>query len=501
MLFAAIFLPNLAIQAVLAARPELRKVAIALIDGKPPLLRVIAANDQARKAGVEIGLMKVQAEIPGVNVLLRSPELEQAAHASLLACAGSFSPTVQDKRPDLVLVDVDGLKGLFGLPKQIAAKMRSALQQRHLYCNVAVAGNPDTATVAALGYHGVTIVTEAKQIAPLPITLLDPSSELLETTRLWGITTLGELAAFEPVALSQRLGQEGVTLQKLARGEQVNPFVADENELDFTERAELEYPIDLLDSLSFVLSSMLECICSKLEQHSLSTNEVDLELALDPPTVAGENLADAQRSHSRTIKLPNPTTDHNLLLRLFQLDLKSHPPSAPVIKLSLRADAVRPRQIQQSLFAPLAPDPDKMELTLARLASLVGEGEVGSPELIDTHRPRGFLMTRFAPPEPSRSGCRQAHPSKVALRLFEPAKRAAIRIRQDAPLEVSFEGRRGEVIHHSGPWFASGDWWTTMGWSRKEWDVQLRFDNGAVQDYRIFLDLHSKQGFVEGSYD
>jgi len=230
MLFASVFIPDFPLQALFATRPELRREAIALIDGKPPLLKVMAANEKAHKAGVGIGLMKAQAEVAGVNVILRSPELEQSAHASLLTCAQDFSPRVQDKAVDLVVVDIEGLRGLFGPPEQIATKIRASLLQKGFYVNVAVAPNPDSATIAARGSRGVTIVTEAKQIGSLPLSLLDPSSALLETMNLWGLTTLGELAALDARGLSQRLGQEGVFLQKLARGQQVNPFVADDTE-------------------------------------------------------------------------------------------------------------------------------------------------------------------------------------------------------------------------------------------------------------------------------
>ena len=65
----------------------------------------MAVNEKARKAGVEVGLMKAQAEMAGANVILRSPEFEQLAHRSLVACTHNFSPRVQDKAADLVVVD------------------------------------------------------------------------------------------------------------------------------------------------------------------------------------------------------------------------------------------------------------------------------------------------------------------------------------------------------------------------------------------------------------
>src|SRR5436190_13003927 len=268
MLFASVFIPNFSLQALFAKRPELQARAIALIDGTPPLLRVVAANDKAIKAGIEIGLLKAQAEAVGVEPIPRSSDLEDSVHTVAVACARQFSPRVQDKNIDLIVLDIDGLKTLFGSPEEIANKICFSLARERLSVNVGVAGNPDTATIAARGFQHIAVIRQAKQIAHLSLTLLTAGEQELETLNLWGITTLGKLAALDAKALSQRLGPPGLVLQKLARGQQVNPFVPDNERLEFREKAELEYSVDLLDSLSFVLASLLERVCAKLEEHS-----------------------------------------------------------------------------------------------------------------------------------------------------------------------------------------------------------------------------------------
>lgn len=502
MLFASVFIPDFSLQALFAKRPELQARPIALIDGTPPLLRVVAANDRAIKAGVEIGLLKAQAEAVGVEPIPRSSDLEGSVHTIALACARQFSPRVQAKNIDLIVLDIDGLKTLFGSPEEIANKICSSLAQERLSVNVGVAGNPDTATIAARGFQHIAVIAQANQIGHLPLALLAANEQELETLNLWGITTLGKLAALDAKALSQRLGPPGLVLQKLARGQQVNPFVPDDEHVEFREKTELEYSVDLLDSLSFVLASLLERVCAKLEEHSLATNEIDYEFALDPPRIAGENLPKDQLVYRRTLKLSNPTTDRKRLLRHIQLDLQSHPPTAPIMAVSLRAHAVRPRHAQLGLFAPQSPDPDKLELITARLANLAGEDQVGRFELLDTRRPRAFVMAKFEPDKASD----QASPSrgwfpKVALRLFEPAKRANIRLRSDIPLQLMFDGKRGDIIEHSSPWLSSGEWWNEMAYSRKEWDVEVQFNDGTKGKFLIFVDLRTNQSFVDGSYD
>ena len=52
----------------------------------------------------------------------------------------------------------------------------------------------------------------------------------------------------------------------------------------------------------------------------------------------------------RVVKLPVPTTDTKLLLKLLQLDLDAHPPGAPVLKVSVEAETLRPQRVQDGMF-------------------------------------------------------------------------------------------------------------------------------------------------------
>src|SRR5262252_891245 len=100
--------------------------------------------------------------------------------------------------------------------------------------------------------------------------------------------------------------------------------------------------------------------------------------------------------HELTITLPVPMRDPRTLLRLLLFDIEAHPPAAAITAVTITAEPVKPRASQTGLFIPLAPEPEKLEITLARLAKLVGAENVGSPELLDTHRPDAFRVKRFS---------------------------------------------------------------------------------------------------------
>ena len=293
--FACIFVPDFSAEAILRAEPELRSQAMAVLEGKPPLQKIFAVNEKARRAGIELGMTKIQAE-PWTDLALRprSPLQETAAHAVLLDCAQSFSPRIEDTAPDTVILDLSGLESLFGALPKIARDLARRTSDLGLEANVAVAANPDTARFAARGFPGVTVIPEGKEaerLGTLPLDVLfpelalpDPSDEaarVLETFDLWGVRNLRALCALPEIALSERLGQFGTRLQHLARGAVSRTLVPIDPPLVFEEAVELEYPLVLLEPLAFLLARMLDHLCARLAARALAAQTLRLQLHLD----------------------------------------------------------------------------------------------------------------------------------------------------------------------------------------------------------------------------
>jgi protein ImuB len=206
--------------------------------------------------------------------------------------------------------------------------------------------------------------------------------------------------------------------------------------------------------------------------------------------------------------------DAKVFLKLLQLDLNAHPPGAPIMKIHLAAEPARPRPGQAGLFLPPSPEPEQLELTLARLAALVGEQKVGALELLDTHHPEGFRMQRFVAAAPEKNPREKAPDSSeersivTALRRFRPALRVSVILKNSQPLQLSCAKKKevqGTVLWKAGPWRASGDWWEREAWSRDEWDIAVQNSSlrnrEAISFYRLVHDLLGGDWFVEGSYD
>jgi nucleotidyltransferase/DNA polymerase involved in DNA repair len=138
--------------------------------------------------------------------------------------------------------------------------------------------------LAARGFSGITVMEPhdvAQRLGHLATDVLPASAEVIETLERWGVRNLRALAVLPPVALTERLGQEGLRLQKLARGEQARPLVPAIESFHFEERFEFEDAVDLLEPLSFVLNRMLEQLCARLQSRALATNQLELQLELE----------------------------------------------------------------------------------------------------------------------------------------------------------------------------------------------------------------------------
>jgi len=523
MAFASIFVPNFSLQAVVRAESALCERALALIEGNPPLCSVIAINEKAAQMGIGIAMTKTDAEqFAGAEIRPRSLAQEKTAHAALLDIGWSVSPRIEDTAQDAIVLDLSGLTSLFGAEKKIGAHLIERSAACGLRVNVAIASNIDTALIAARGFVGITVIPpgeEAQPLSRLPVGALSPSIETAETLSRWGVVTCGDFAKLPILELSERLGQEGVRLHALARGASARSIAIAEPAHFFEEEMELDDAVEELDPLSFLLGRLLDQLCARLAARSLGAAAIRVRFELEPSFENGVDIREAFPAEKRPgvyakeIQLPVSARDSKMLLKLLRLRLQLNPPGAPIQKIMLAAEAARPRATQGGLFLPSFPDPEKLELTIARIAQVVGEENIGSPSLTDTYRPGDFQMRRFLTPREAAKAdggsgvCQKTtkHADAQAMtsfRVFRPAVPAKLDLHAGCPTRVAFQGLRGEVIAASGPWRTSGDWWREDPWQQDEWDLEIHFQAAPEQRDRFSsADLRSNSGIYRFYYD
>jgi protein ImuB len=510
--FASIYIPDFLVQAVVRGQRALGEGPLALLGGAPPLWNVVAANPAAFEAGIQLGMTKAQVAQFGnvgardtrarsaVHICMRSESQEKAAHAALLDAAWSVSPRVEDTALDTVVLDIEGLTTLFGSEENIARELARRVAAIGLAARVAVAANIEVAIHASRGFPGITIIPageERRRLGALPVGVLTAEAETLEILERWGVETLQALAALPVLQLSERLGQEGVRLSELARGVRQRSFVLAQASSSFAEEMELDDAVEELEPLSFLLGRLLDQLCARLEARALAVRAVRLRFELQPSfekdfQTLKENVRTklAVKYYEKVLTLPVPMRNAKTLLKLLRLQLQGDPPPAPIQKIYMTADAAAPRVAQNGLFVPCGPDPEKLEVTIARLEKLVGEGNLGCVELLDSHRPDSFRMRRFGVANEQNKRCGkndqnvkenpQMLAAITALRVIRPAQAVRVEMRDEQPVRIYLRGMRGEVVAASGPWRSTGDWWQEDAWHQDEWDLEIEFSAPSI---------------------
>ena len=393
------------------------------------------------------------------------PAGNDPARPALLQVALAHSPRVEDAGAGRIYLDASGLEGLFGDEPRLAARLRDAAAAVDVEIRVGIAESRIAALAAARLGRGVTIVErdgDAAYLAPAPLSLLDLPEETATRLSRWGLRTLGELAALPTAGLFERLGGDGVRVQRLARGEDPRPLVSWRPVPLFEESAVFEWGIETLEPVVERLRELAARVCARLGAAGLAADGFEWTCRLG-----------AGRVHEGALTPAVPITDADSVGGLLRLALEARPPRGVVEALTFRARPVRLAPAQESLTDRSRPAPRLLTATLNRLVALVGADAIGAPALLDTHRPDAVALASYPPhPAPPPSSPRGEGPA-LALRRLRPPAPASVTLASGRPVAVRSGRLTGRIVAGVGPWRVSGEWWSPRPWLQDEWDVEL----------------------------
>lgn len=329
---------------------------------------------------------------------------------------------------------------------------------------------------------------EAQALAPLSLSVLGMTEAQAQTFENWGIRSIGALAALPEDALISRLGQDGKRLLQLAQGKR--PHLLEPADLPFIleEQVELDFPLDDLEALLFGLSPMLEQLILRAQSRMYALAKITVTLELEGGT-----------SHSRIVAPRVATNEKSLWLKLLHLDLENHPPRHSIVAVQLHGIPGMTNKVQLGLFSPQLPESGKLDITLARLSAIVGDGNVGKPVLDDTHRINNFHIETFSLTH-SESPQKREEPY-LYLRLLRPAEKAHVEVLHGKPKEVHFRSRRYIADRVYGPWLQGGEWWNDGIWGNEQWDMIARANDSSFLACRLMRDFIQNEWSIAGLYD
>lgn len=498
-LYACLHATEFPAQALLRLRPELHSLPCVVMDGQPPFQQVCSLNTKARALGMNHGMTRVEIDtFPKSVVLSRSVQTETETKGILLECAGAFSPRIEDLSEDTSLIcciDIAGTSNLFGPPEMLAHTLLERVRSLGILAKVTVSKNFHAAVCLAKGLSQRTPIQvieagkEVRMLTPLPLTVLDLTEIQAETFALWGIRTLGMLAALPEKELIARIGQDGQRLRQLAHGDCPHLFQPVEPTFSLEERMELDTPVELLESLLFVVGVMLDQLILRAKARILALASVTITLCLE-----------GDGSHSRTVSPALPSTDKQLWIKLLHLDLEAHPPQDAILAIELHAEPSNTSKVQAGLFSPQLPEASRLDVTLARIRAIVGEGNIGRAALEDTHAQDGFRIEPFTIPS-SDPVIQVPAQTRLAMRQIRPPEPVSVTLRNSRPTTLVYRDGQYEVEHAYGPWLAEGDWWNQTLWGFEQWDLMARAQDGSLLCCCIMRNLMQGAWQMAALYD
>jgi len=413
-------------------------------------------------------------------------QLQRGAVDDLLTLADTFSPHLERCDERTVLIPAYGLERLIGTHTDIAEAILRRAGELGVEIWLAIAGHPDTAMLAAHNIEGITIIDPGREVeilGPLPLEVLPTTFDILDTLQRWGAETLADFAALPPLGVIERLGDEGGRLQALIEGRGTRPLRIARPPEDYTAQVHLDEPLSSSEPLLFIISGMVHDIVKRLASHGLAVSHF---LGVLTPL------------HEIRIAFPVPVQEPMVILKQVQIDLEIHKPKCAIATVAVELQPTPPRTTQHGLFTPSAPEPAQLQTLLARLRALTGADSVGSPELLNTHRPDAWRLRQDVLFETGRVVTNANAAVRLSFRCFRPPLAARVSITpQHRPARLEARGMKGSVVAVAGPWRTTGEWWAETEWARDEWDVGL--DDGAL--YRLYREHRTNEWFVEGVYD
>lgn len=494
-LFASIRIDLLPLYAVLRLRNGGAPGAVAIVDDSHAPGVVFCCSAAAQSHGVSSGMTLSQAlgRCHDLHVLSRCPAAESSADRILRNAAWALSPVVEPMAGGGYRLALGGQS--IESWQQRATAVLGHLQASGLPGQMGIASTPGIADMAAtvasplLWVKDTTALLRSMTMETAPV-----EPVLREAFTLWGLHTMEEVRKLPRAELGDRLGPAAVKLWDCLNGRDNRPLQPLEEEVDWGERSEPEYPVETTDSLLFLLRRMLEAIHMRLVARCKAVRQLTLALQFED-----------RSDYRHRFLLPETTTAVDSLFALLANHLQDLRTPAAITAVHIDCDTIAPIHRQQSFFDTTLRDPARFADTLAQLVGIVGNDRIGSPRMMDSHRDDAWCLAPlanilstshrqtqdFALPTTSTP----LYYPTLAFRRHRPALPASVVMTNGRPSQLHSSPYCGAIQASRGPWQSSGDWWSAAPWRREEWDVQLA--DGTL------CRLHREHNcwWVDGIYD
>lgn len=397
--------------------------------------KLSAVNESAKRYGVRAGQTIAEACALVANLVVR--EVTQAEVRSTLSCIAevglSLGTTVSVEVPDTVCVDITGSAHLQGGELALGSEFANRVRAMGHSVRVAISDGPRLACAFAHWFspsaadpedRGVCVVPSeqtARAFAALPLNALPISEDTAGWFVRLGVFTIGELSALPRQALGSRLGEAAASVTELCAGRDSAPLVAFTPERTITENSTWDEPVTGNEPLAFVLGGLVSRVSARLTGRGEAAQSLLLTIEHDP---AIARFRGEKTELTLRFKLASPLHRADELRRVLSARLSRTKLGAPSLGMRLSVPKLVPAvarqlelaQVLSGATVSIAAD-DEIPVLIAELSAELGEEQVGTLKLCDSHRPEAKSKLSPALLEPAA----RTVTKKARLRKTEPS--------------------------------------------------------------------------------
>jgi len=341
-------------------RPELRGRPV-IVGGTSSRGVVSAASYEAREFGVRSAMPGFEARRLCPDGIFLSGDMTRYVRESkrIFAIFRDFTPSVEGVSIDEGFLDLTGTRRLLGAPDEVGERLRARVRE-------------EIGLVVSVGIAPVKMVAKIASALAKPDGLLEVRRDEvrdflapLSVRRIWGVGPVAErrlaLAGFECVGdlakapskrLRELLGDWGVEIARLSRGEDVREVEPYRDAVSYSEENTFSCDIADRETLEATILAHSESVARRLRRDGLRARTVVLKWR------PGRRRAPGPRGYAlltRRVTLTHPTDDGGAIAREARRLLDRGAMDEPVRLIGVGVtNVVNQQGAQLDLFEPPA---------------------------------------------------------------------------------------------------------------------------------------------------